>query len=102
MDPLLKHARTHLREIVSTIREFVECESPSDDPRAIERFVDLLVLRAGAERVRKFPGGHVRLNFKLPGRRKTGRILALGHSDTVWPLGTLREMPVREYRGRLW
>ena len=26
----------------------------------------------------------------------------LGHSDTVWPLGTLRSMPFRETQGRLW
>ena len=38
----------------------------------------------------------------LPGRKKTGQILALGHSDTVWPMGTLRIMPFREADGRLW
>jgi glutamate carboxypeptidase len=29
-------------------------------------------------------------------------VLALGHSDTVWPVGTLRNMPFREADGRLW
>src|SRR5262249_12700101 len=29
-------------------------------------------------------------------------ILALGHLDTVWPLGTLRQMPFRVEAGRLW
>ena len=38
----------------------------------------------------------------LPGRRKNGEILALGHSDTVWPMGTLKSMPFREAEGRLW
>jgi glutamate carboxypeptidase len=38
----------------------------------------------------------------LPGRRKAGQILALGHSDTVWPMGTLHSMPFREADGRLW
>ena len=28
--------------------------------------------------------------------------MALGHSDTVWPLGTLKIMPFREAEGRLW
>jgi glutamate carboxypeptidase len=28
--------------------------------------------------------------------------LVLAHSDTVWPLGTLAQMPLREERGRLW
>jgi glutamate carboxypeptidase len=29
-------------------------------------------------------------------------VLALGHSDTVWPIGTLRSMPFRQMDGRLW
>ncbi len=40
--------------------------------------------------------------MSLPGRKKSGRVLALGHSDTVWPLGTLRTMPFRQTGGRLW
>ena len=52
------------------------------------------------------PGGrfgkHLTCEFKLPGRKKTGQVLALGHSDTVWPMGTLKTMPVREADGRLW
>lgn len=39
--------------------------------------------------------------MKLPGRGKSGQILALGHSDTVWPVGALRSMPFRNHRGRL-
>src|ERR1035438_6598451 len=39
--------------------------------------------------------------MKLPGRTKSGQILALGHSDTVWPVGTLRGMPFRNHRGRV-
>jgi glutamate carboxypeptidase len=39
--------------------------------------------------------------MRLPGRKKTGQILVLGHSDTVWPLGTLRGMPFRRSKGRL-
>ena len=29
-------------------------------------------------------------------------MLALGHADTVWPIGTLRKMPFRRAQGRLW
>ena len=53
-------------------------------------------------RVRIYPGKHLRCEFQLPGSRKQGQILALGHSDTVWPLGTLKTMPFRQARGRLW
>ena len=31
----------------------------------------------------------------------SGQILVLAHSDTVWPLGTLAQMPFREQAGRL-
>lgn len=91
------------------IRELVECESPSDDPASVNRFVDLLASKVeGVGKVRTFPGGrfgrHLRCEFELPGLRKPrdGRILALGHSDTVWPLGTLKKMPFRQEKGRLW
>lgn len=90
------------------IREFVECESPSDHAPSVNRFVDLLASKLDGHQVRTFPGGrlgnHLRVEFTLPGPRKPrdGRILALGHSDTVWRLGTLQQMPFREKNGRLW
>jgi glutamate carboxypeptidase len=106
MDPLLRYARAHQPEIIALIRELVECESPSDDARAVNRFVELLSDRLRAHRVRTFPGGrfgkHLRAEFTLPGSRQDGQVLILGHSDTVWPLGTLKSMPFRQSRGRLW
>ena len=108
MHPLLAFARSKQSEIIAMIREMVECESPSDHPPSVNRFVDLLASKLEASQVRTFPGGrfgrHLRAEFTLPGPRKPreGRILALAHSDTVWPLGTLSEMPFREKKGRLW
>ena len=37
-----------------------------------------------------------------PARSKRGRVLLLGHLDTVWPMGTLKKMPWREAEGKLW
>jgi len=89
--------------MISCIRELVECESPSDDPAGIDKFVNLFGEMVGdIARVRTYPGRHMRCEFQLPGLRKQGRILALGHSDTVWPFGTLKRMPFRQARGRLW
>jgi glutamate carboxypeptidase len=108
MHPLLAFARTKQSEIIAMIREFVECESPSDHPPSVNRFVDLLASKLDGSQVRTFPGGrfgrHLRAEFTLPGPRKPRdcRILALGHSDTVWPLGTLQQMPFHEKSGRLW
>jgi len=89
--------------MISCIRELVECESPSDDPASIDKFIKLFSgMVSDIARVRKYPGKHMRCEFQLPGKRKQGQILALGHSDTVWPLGTLKTMPFRQSRGRLW
>ena len=101
MNTLLQWAHDHQGEIVTLIRQFVECESPSGDAAALRRFADLVASSlAGHARVRI--KDHLTAEIHLPGRRKSGQVLALGHLDTVWPIGTLREMPFREKDGRLW
>jgi len=107
MQALIERARARRRHIVSLIAELVACESPSDDARAIKRFTELVEAKVGQlARCRLFPGGsfgpHLRCEFLLPGRKDDGRLLLLGHSDTVWPVGTLSRMPFREHNGRLW
>ncbi|HEX6896942.1 MAG TPA: M20 family metallopeptidase [Bryobacteraceae bacterium] len=109
MHPFLRFARAKQSEIIASIRELVECESPSDHAPSVNRFVDLLASKLEPlGRVRTFSGGrfgrHLRCEFQLPSARKKepGGILALAHSDTVWPLGTLARMPFRQSKGRLW
>lgn len=107
MDPILSHVAARQADIAAFIRELVECESPSGDAAAMNRFVDLFAARtADIARMKTLPAGpfgkHFRCEFKLPGRKKTGQILALGHADTVWPAGTLKTMPFRHDSGRLW
>ncbi len=107
MRSLLAFAAAREREIARLIRELVECESPSFDAAAVNRFVDLVGDRLSAMgNVRTLPGGrfgkNLRCEFRLPGRKKDGQLLALGHSDTVWELGTLKGMPFRQADGRLW
>jgi len=109
MHPFLAFARSKQLDIIALIHELVECESPSDDAVSVNRFVDLLASKLeGLGRLRTYPGGrfgrHLRCEMHLPGprRRPEGDILALGHSDTVWPLGTLKQMPFRQRKGRLW
>src|ERR1039458_3292384 len=107
VDSILSFARAHEAEMVATVRRFVECESPSDDAAAVSRFVELVSdTFAPFAKVKTYPGGKFgRLlvaEMQLPGRRKSGQVLALGHSDTVWPVGTLRTIPFRQVNGRLW
>jgi len=107
VDATLSYAAARRRDIAALIRQFVECESPSDDDAAVNRFADLVAdTVAPMARVKTHSGGkfgkHLTCEMQLPGRKKSGQILALGHLDTVWPLGTLRTMPFREAGGRLW
>ena len=105
-DAILAHIRTRQEAIVSLIRTLVECESPTDSPESVNRAMDLIADAAAPfARSKTVKGGkfgkHLVCEMQLPGRRKSGQVLALGHADTVWPLGTLRQMPFREADGRL-
>jgi glutamate carboxypeptidase len=103
VDPFLAYARAKQKDIIALIRLLVECESPSDNRVAIDRFVSLMSdVVAPMAKLRIYPRGHLRAEFSLPGAKKRGQILALGHSDTVWPMGTLAAMPFRQEKGRLW
>jgi len=109
MDATLAWARKQQPALIDFIRQLVECESPSDSPAGVNRFVDLFIEAArDIAKCRTLPGekdaGRILIcEFQLPGKRVSKKgILALGHSDTVWPLGTLADMPFRNAKGRLW
>ncbi len=90
--------------MIDAIRELVECETPSGDAGAIARFGDVVAgLLGDVASVRRIDGGawgpHLLCALRLPGPARSGRILCLGHSDTVHPVGALR---FREAEGRLW
>ena len=102
MDPLLAWARKHQPAVIRLIREFVECESPSDSPADIRRFGDLLADSVVDIASVRFVERSLLCAFNLPGGSKSGQVLAVGHADTVWPKGTIRTMPFRRSQGRLW
>ncbi len=107
MDPLLAWAQARLEPMTAWLKRLVELESPSDDRRAAERCAEFLADELAAlARVRllraRSCGSHVRAEFRLPGRRKEGQILILGHYDTVYPAGTLARMPFRVAADRAW
>ena len=89
-----------LRDIVETL---VRLESPSTDKPAVDRCGAALASRLDAlgARVERVPqaerGDHVRAEFEGEGRP----VLLLGHFDTVWSVGQLERMPLREQNGRL-
>jgi glutamate carboxypeptidase len=103
---ILNWAQGQQKAYALMLRELVECESPSDDPLAINRLVELLSdLVSPYAKLKTVPGGrygkHLLCEFPV-GKRGGGQALVLSHSDTVWPMGTLKNMPFREAEGRLW
>jgi glutamate carboxypeptidase len=95
----------HRHEIVHTIRELVEIESPSDSKPAVDRIAAFLAQKFEAlggrtqlHRSSDF-GDSLQVNFAGKTHRKP--VLILGHYDTVYPLGTLTNMPCKIDNGRL-
>jgi glutamate carboxypeptidase len=92
-------------EIVQTVRQLVEIESPSDNKQAVDRLGSMLAGRfEGLGGHSKFHrsqdfGDHLQVDF--PGKRRGKPVLLLGHIDTVYPLGALANMPCRIADGRL-
>jgi len=86
-------------QIVSTIRELVQIESPSDNKAAVDRVAEAAAHKFSelGGQVRIHPakdfGNHLQVDF--PGRSAAQPLLLLGHYDTVYPLGTLTTMPCR-------
>jgi glutamate carboxypeptidase len=97
-----------LRETIETL---VGLESPSTDKSAVDRCGAELSRRIEAlgGAVTRLDGGprgdQIRAEFAgsphAPRRPPLG-VLLLGHIDTVWPVGQLDRMPLREEAGRLY
>jgi len=107
VDPLLSYAREQQQAQIELIRRLVEMESPSDDKAAVDRLGEFLadhLSPVAAIRIhgQRDCGNHLRAEFRLPGRKKSGQVLALGHIDTVHAVGSLARMPFRVADGRLW
>jgi glutamate carboxypeptidase len=95
-------------EIISTIRELVEIESPSDNKAAVNRIAEAVAQKfsqlGGKVKVRVHPaqdfGNHLQIDFDFAGK-SAKPVLLLGHCDTVYPLGTLATMPCRAVDNKL-
>ncbi len=91
-------------EIVQSIKQLVEIESPSDVKQAVDRLGAVLASRfedqGGRVQIHSSTefGNHLEVNF--PGRGGKP-VLLLGHTDTVYPIGTLSKMPCRVQAGKI-
>jgi glutamate carboxypeptidase len=105
---ILRILRGRQAEMVRLLEKFVRCESPSFNKGAVDRFgqvveaewrkrgAQICVLRQANR------GNHIRAEVWLGKGRAAGQLMALGHLDTVYPLGTLATMPFRVAGGRAW
>lgn len=100
---LKTYCRSHQAWLRDVVESLVRLESPSTDKTAVDRCGAELAGRLGAlgARVTRLPqaqrGDHVRAEFDGDGQQ----VLLLGHFDTVWAVGQLERMPLREQDGRL-
>jgi len=104
----LKYFRKQQAQIVETIQQLVEIESPSDVKAAVDRLGAVLASRfeeiggrIGVHPAEKF-GNQLQVNFKASGLIEQKPVLLLGHMDTVYPIGTISKMPCRVAKGRVW
>ena len=98
MIALAKAAAAEQDGLIARIRELVTCESPSDDPRALDACAAIVARHladAGADVERR--GTH--LLGTWPGAGPN--VLLIGHFDTVWPIGQIRRQPLEVRDGRL-
>ncbi|MBL6961250.1 MAG: M20 family metallopeptidase [Anaerolineales bacterium] len=90
-------------EMIDLLRKLVETESPTDDKKAVDQVGAILVeasQKLGASvtiHPQEKRGDHILARWGTG----EGGILLLGHMDTVFPLGTLAEMPLYEKEGKI-
>ncbi|MBV9145898.1 MAG: M20 family metallopeptidase [Acidobacteria bacterium] len=99
-------AREHQEVLLSDLKALVEIESPSSDKSSVDHLAEFLASRL------EYHGGHAQIHIAegfgnhvqadFPGVSESKPILLLGHIDTVWELGTLKQMPFRVADGRAW
>ena len=104
----LRYFSEHQNQIVQTIRELVEIESPSDNKPAADRIAAFLAKRfqalGGRTKLHRSAdfGDSLQIDFGSESASSNRRpILLLGHHDTVYPLGTLANMPCKVENGNL-
>jgi glutamate carboxypeptidase len=95
---VLEHLQNRRADLVRMLELMTLAESPSNVPAAQDEIREIIAAEFGrlGFLVRRVPGrssGGMLHARPAPRRRHAAAQLLLGHYDTVWPLGTLAEMP---------
>ena len=105
-DKILKYSKEHAAEMERFLFDIVSMESPTDDAASQKAVLDRI--QGELEDL----GYYV---FRMPGRKRGGFLYArpddrekgldtqllIGHCDTVWPINTIQNMPIRHEDGRI-
>jgi glutamate carboxypeptidase len=108
MRAMQRELRERQGEMVKLLEEFVRCESPSHVKSAVDACAAMAARewqrRGAAVRIlqQRERGNHVRAEIWDGVGRPSGQIMVLGHTDPVYPLGTLAKMAFRVAQGRAW
>jgi glutamate carboxypeptidase len=94
-------------QMLKMIAQLVGLESPTEDRVAVNRCVSLVedwikALGGKSRRSQQKTTGDLLIGRFGPVRSTGKPLMLLGHLDTVWPLGTLKQMPFRVREGRAW
>ena len=107
--------QANTQQLVAGISDWMRCESPSSDPAAIARMVEMMRAQAAAAGLRatvtethaEFKDGKgpalplLHITNRAEGDTRPG-LLIMGHSDTVHPVGMLADNPIRIEGDRLY
>ncbi|MEM9699665.1 MAG: M20/M25/M40 family metallo-hydrolase [Pseudomonadota bacterium] len=99
MDPL--KLPFDANDMLSGLKTWIECESPTWDADAVNRMMDLAAYElSGMATVERIPGrmgfgGSLRARLPHPDQGRVSGILIAGHMDTVHPIGTLDVLPFK-------
>jgi glutamate carboxypeptidase len=103
MSAVLEFCRSEHPWLIATIEALVRLESPTTDKAALDACGAEIArrLQAIGAHVERLPqpaaGDHLRAEIGIG----AAQVLVLCHFDTVWPVGQLERMPLRQENGRL-
>jgi glutamate carboxypeptidase len=97
---VLAHLRQQREAMVDLLQRLALAESPTDNPAAVSAVLDLVEaeLKSVGLAVHRYRGRDSAGTLyarSQPAARGLPVQMLVGHADTVWPIGTLRNMPVR-------
>src|ERR1700722_7677819 len=102
----LRYLRSQQPAMLRLLEDLVTHESPSHAKAAVDRCGEIVAREWNWRKAevgvleQKSRGNPIRAELSCGNPPSSPQILVLGHIDTVYPLGTLRQMPFRVSKGK--